>query len=159
MNDNFAHCTVIFLATRFQIIVQMDKVMVMKHGEIVEFDTPIVLLDNPKSKFSLMLSQTGDVDPANLRQLALKKAAQKEKELIQHQQSIPSLNRTPKSKMPKTLGVLFNDQASSSKNPEGLKAEIISSKSSQTSMGSDVPNESSDDLLRPSIIVVKTPNS
>jgi ABC-type multidrug transport system fused ATPase/permease subunit len=59
MNENFKDCTVIFLATRFRIIVQMDRIMVMKHGEIVEFDTPLNLLDDPKSKFSMMLSQTG----------------------------------------------------------------------------------------------------
>lgn len=77
MNENFSHCTVIFLATRFRVIVQMDRVMVMKHGEIVEFDTPLNLLDNPKSKFSLMLSQTGDIDPISLRKLAQKKASEK----------------------------------------------------------------------------------
>jgi ABC-type multidrug transport system fused ATPase/permease subunit len=59
MTDNFKNCTVLFLATRFRVIVQMDRVMVMKHGEIVEFDTPLNLLDDPKSKFSMMLSQTG----------------------------------------------------------------------------------------------------
>ncbi|KAJ3000995.1 Multidrug resistance-associated protein 4 [Globomyces sp. JEL0801] len=63
MTENFADCTVIVLATRFRVIVQMDRVMVMKHGQIVEFDTPLALLDNPKSKFSLMLSQTAGENP------------------------------------------------------------------------------------------------
>ena len=49
----------------------MDRILVMDHGKVVEFDTPLALLDNPKSKFSLMISQTGDVDPTRLRQLAL----------------------------------------------------------------------------------------
>lgn len=59
MNENFGHCTVIVLATRFRVIVQMDRVILMKHGQVVEFDTPLNLLDNPKSKFCLMLSQSG----------------------------------------------------------------------------------------------------
>ena len=63
--------TVIILANRFRLIVQMDRILVMDHGRVVEFDTPLNLLDNPKSKFSLMVSQTGDVDPVRLRQLAL----------------------------------------------------------------------------------------
>jgi ABC-type sulfate/molybdate transport systems ATPase subunit len=66
--------TVIILANRFRLIVQMDRILVMDHGRVVEFDTPLNLLDDPKSKFSLMVSQTGDVDPARLRQLALARA-------------------------------------------------------------------------------------
>ncbi|EGF83598.1 hypothetical protein BATDEDRAFT_8420, partial [Batrachochytrium dendrobatidis JAM81] len=74
IRENFSDCTVIVLASRFRVIVQMDRVMVMHHGKVVEFDTPLVLMDNPKSKFSLMLSQTGDVDPEKLRALAQAKA-------------------------------------------------------------------------------------
>ena len=70
IKDNFTDRTVIILANRFRLIVQMDRILVMDHGRVVEFDTPIALLDNPKSKFSMMVSQTGDVDPMRLRQLA-----------------------------------------------------------------------------------------
>ena len=100
MNENFSDCTVIFLATRFRVIVQMDKVMVMRHGEIVEFDTPLNLLDDPKSKFSLLLSQTGDVDPIALRSLAQKKA---------NQSAGGALNRpsSKSSSMPKRLNEMF----------------------------------------------------
>jgi ABC-type glutathione transport system ATPase component len=113
MNENFSQCTVIFLATRFRVIVQMDRVMVMKHGEIVEFDTPLALLDNPKSKFSLMLSQTGDVDPVSLRQLAQKKATAKENG------GAPAMFRTGSkssgsSAIPNTLNHLFPGATSNS---------------------------------------------
>ncbi|KAJ1328496.1 hypothetical protein BSLG_010228 [Batrachochytrium salamandrivorans] len=74
IRENFVDCTVIVLASRFRVIVQMDRVMVMHHGRVVEFDTPLALMDNPKSKFSLMLSQTGDVDPEKLRSVAQAKA-------------------------------------------------------------------------------------
>ncbi|KAJ3258950.1 Multidrug resistance-associated protein 1 [Boothiomyces macroporosus] len=103
MTENFSDCTLIVLATRFRVIVQMDRVMVMKHGEIVEFDTPIALLDNPKSKFSLMLSQTGDIDPAHLRKLAMKKL-----ERTGSQPSILSSRASSKGSMvPRHLGELF----------------------------------------------------
>ncbi|KAJ3270542.1 Multidrug resistance-associated protein 1 [Terramyces sp. JEL0728] len=103
MTENFSDCTLIVLATRFRVIVQMDRVMVMKHGEIVEFDTPIALLDNPKSKFSLMLSQTGDIDPAHLKKLAMKKL-----ERTASQPSIISSRASSKGSMvPKHLGELF----------------------------------------------------
>ncbi|KAJ3360933.1 Multidrug resistance-associated protein 4 [Kappamyces sp. JEL0680] len=166
MNDNFAHCTVIFLATRFRVIVQMDKVMVMKHGEIVEFDTPLVLLDNPKSKFSLMLSQTGDVDPAYLRQLAQRKASQKEMNGTSTSlnsgsslSSISLLRQSSRSSthMPKALGALFQNgavltsilQPSSSEAPgQTAQISVISNGPGDDEAGSQ------DNLLGPSSIVV-----
>ena len=75
MKESFQHCTVIFLATRFRALVQMGRVMVMHKGQIVEFDTPLALLDNPKSRLSLMISQTGDVDVALLRRMALSRSS------------------------------------------------------------------------------------
>jgi ABC-type multidrug transport system ATPase subunit len=77
MRENFEDATVILLATRFRMIVQCDRVIVMNHGKVVEFDTPLGLLDDPKSKFSLMLAQTGDVDPVMLRALAKSRADSK----------------------------------------------------------------------------------
>ena len=111
MNENFSHCTVIFLATRFRVIVQMDRVMVMKHGEIVEFDTPLNLLDNPKSKFSLMLSQTGDIDPAALRALAMKKAGIESPPSMLRGGSRTSRTSTT---IPRKLGELFSSASSQS---------------------------------------------
>lgn len=123
MNENFKHCTVIFLATRFRVIVQMDRVMVMKHGELVEFDTPLNLLDNPKSKFSLMLSQTGDVDPNYLRRLAMKKAGITEQGLSQTSLGSVGSTRSSLSRnsaIPKRLGELFIQPSQSS----SLQAEV-----------------------------------
>ncbi|KAJ3189633.1 Multidrug resistance-associated protein 1 [Irineochytrium annulatum] len=75
IRENFEHATVIVLASRFRMIAQADRIIVMEHGKIVEFDSPLRLLDNPRSKFSLMVSQTGDIDFAKLRQIAATKAA------------------------------------------------------------------------------------
>lgn len=106
--QNFSHCTLIFLATRFRVICSMDKVMVMKHGSVVEFDTPLALLDDPKSKFSLMLSQTGDVDPSYLRSLAQKQFASKSNS-TSTDSVLPSSSsmRSSRNSTPKRLEELF----------------------------------------------------
>ncbi|KAJ3130188.1 Canalicular multispecific organic anion transporter 2 [Nowakowskiella sp. JEL0407] len=73
MFENFESSTVIILASRFNLIMQLDKVMVMDHGRVNEFDTPLALLDNPRSKFSLMVAQSADIDLVELRKSAAKR--------------------------------------------------------------------------------------
>jgi ABC-type proline/glycine betaine transport system ATPase subunit len=48
--------------------------MVMDGGKIVEFDTPLALLDDPRSKFMRLLTQSGEVDPMKLRKMAAARA-------------------------------------------------------------------------------------
>ena len=62
--------------------------MVMNKGQIVEFDTPLTLLDNPKSKLSLMISQTGDVDVVQLRRMAQKRSKMDEPSRSSSQTSV-----------------------------------------------------------------------
>ncbi|KAJ3328463.1 hypothetical protein HDU76_009907 [Blyttiomyces sp. JEL0837] len=71
IRNNFTHATVIVLASRFRMISEADRIIVMDGGRVVEFDTPLALLDNPKSKFCLMASQTGDIDLEKLRKIAM----------------------------------------------------------------------------------------
>ncbi|KAI8906294.1 P-loop containing nucleoside triphosphate hydrolase protein [Gorgonomyces haynaldii] len=92
IKDNFENATVIVLASRFRVIVQTDRVLVMSHGRVVEFDTPLALMDNPKSKFSLMLAQTSDIDPQKLRQLAQNRHNQKLGISTQRERSHSSLS-------------------------------------------------------------------
>lgn len=47
-----------------------DRVLVMDKGEVVEFDHPHLLLSNPQSKFSSMVSETGDKLSKTLHELA-----------------------------------------------------------------------------------------
>lgn len=49
-------------------IVDFDRVVVLRAGRIVEFDTPLALLDKPEGAFRDMVEATGNFD-------ALKKAA------------------------------------------------------------------------------------
>ncbi|KAJ3086249.1 Multidrug resistance-associated protein 1, partial [Quaeritorhiza haematococci] len=77
ITSNFADMTVIVLASRFNLIMKTDRIMVMEAGKIVEFDTPLSLLNDPRSKFMRMVNQTGDVDPAKLKKLALAHSEEK----------------------------------------------------------------------------------
>ncbi|KAJ3205877.1 Multidrug resistance-associated protein 1 [Entophlyctis luteolus] len=77
ISENFADATVIILASRFRMIAETDRIMVMRDGRIVEFDTPLALLENPRSKFSLMLNQAAELDQERLRRIALARAESK----------------------------------------------------------------------------------
>ena len=49
--------TVITIAHRVQTIVDSDRVLVMDHGRMMEFDTPARLLENPQSIFARLVRQ------------------------------------------------------------------------------------------------------
>jgi ABC-type sugar transport system ATPase subunit len=115
INENFKSSTIIFLATRFRVIVAMDRVMVMKYGEIVEFDTPLNLLENPKSKFSMMVAQTGDINTDYLKYLAnskkdTKSISQRSFTSLQSLQSLKTASRS--SSVPSRLENLFTRESS-----------------------------------------------
>jgi ABC-type proline/glycine betaine transport system ATPase subunit len=76
MDENFYDRTVLILASKFRHVVRADQIMVMSHGKVVELDTPLALLSNPKSKFSLMVSQTGEMDFQKLYDMAAAHSAE-----------------------------------------------------------------------------------
>ena len=49
IRSNFDDCTVITIAHRLNTILDYDRVLVMDEGEVVEYDTPSVLLNNSNS--------------------------------------------------------------------------------------------------------------
>ncbi|XP_069492781.1 ATP-binding cassette sub-family C member 5-like [Ambystoma mexicanum] len=51
INKAFCDCTVLVIAHRLDTIFKCNRIMVMEHGEIVEFDKLSVLLANENSKF------------------------------------------------------------------------------------------------------------
>ena len=59
IHKQFSSCTVLTIAHRLHTIMDSDRVMVLKSGEIIEFDHPHKLLQNEDSYFSQMVSQTG----------------------------------------------------------------------------------------------------
>nr|UOF76394.1 multidrug resistance-associated protein [Bursaphelenchus xylophilus] len=51
IREKFVGSTVITIAHRIRTILDSDRILVLKNGRMVEFDTPQKLLDNPKSLF------------------------------------------------------------------------------------------------------------
>lgn len=47
----------ITIAHRVQTILDSDRVMVMENGQIIEFDSPQRLIENPQSTFSRLVRQ------------------------------------------------------------------------------------------------------
>ncbi|XP_069613612.1 ATP-binding cassette sub-family C member 5-like [Ranitomeya imitator] len=54
INDAFSDCTVLIIAHRLNTVFHCDRIMVMDHGKIMEFDKPSVLLSNENSTFRAM---------------------------------------------------------------------------------------------------------
>lgn len=55
IQNEFTDCTVVTIAHRLKTVVSCDRVIVMKNGQIIEFDQPATLLSDPNSEFSKML--------------------------------------------------------------------------------------------------------
>lgn len=59
IKDKFHHCTILTVAHRLNTIIDMDRVMVMEAGQVVEFDEPYNLLRNTNGLFLSMVRETG----------------------------------------------------------------------------------------------------
>ncbi|CAH1997627.1 unnamed protein product [Acanthoscelides obtectus] len=57
--ENFSSATVFIIAHRLQSILDCHKVMVMDKGEIIEFEDPLVLMEDKNSVFTQMLKNAG----------------------------------------------------------------------------------------------------
>uniref|UniRef100_A0A3B4TXQ8 ATP-binding cassette, sub-family C (CFTR/MRP), member 12 n=1 Tax=Seriola dumerili TaxID=41447 RepID=A0A3B4TXQ8_SERDU len=55
IRDSFQHCTTLTIAHRIHTILQVDRVLVLDHGQVIEFDHPDVLKQRPDSLFSSLL--------------------------------------------------------------------------------------------------------
>lgn len=51
IHEKFKNATVITIAHRLNTIMESDRILVLSQGELVEFDSPQNLLDNPDSMF------------------------------------------------------------------------------------------------------------
>ena len=57
IHDEFVDSTVITIAHRLNTIMGSDKVLVLSHGEVAEYESPQVLMNDPNSKFSELLKE------------------------------------------------------------------------------------------------------
>ncbi|XP_076234372.1 ATP-binding cassette sub-family C member 5-like [Calliopsis andreniformis] len=55
IQNEFSNCTVLTIAHRLKTVISCDRVIVMKGGQIIEFDAPSTLQSDPNSEFSKML--------------------------------------------------------------------------------------------------------
>lgn len=56
LQNVFVDCTVLTIAHRLQTVVTCDRILVMSDGKVVEFDVPSVLLSQPDSEFSKLMT-------------------------------------------------------------------------------------------------------
>ncbi|KAL4462575.1 hypothetical protein ABPG74_000405 [Tetrahymena malaccensis] len=56
LNENFKNCLMITIAHKIKTIMNSDKILVLDHGEVQEFDNPNTLLQNKNSLFSGILN-------------------------------------------------------------------------------------------------------
>ncbi len=57
IEQEFAESTVITIAHRLNTIIKSNKVLVLQQGEVLEYDSPNVLMENPNSHFSGLLKE------------------------------------------------------------------------------------------------------
>ncbi|CAG9860398.1 unnamed protein product [Phyllotreta striolata] len=72
IRERFKDCTVLTIAHRLNTIMDSDRVLVMDAGEVIEFDQPYILLQNPESFFSKMLKESGPAMEDSLKRVAKK---------------------------------------------------------------------------------------
>merc|ERR1711904_2533 len=57
MKESFKDCTMIVVAHRLQTIIESDRVLVLDHGKVAEFDSPSTLRKNPQSPFAKLINE------------------------------------------------------------------------------------------------------
>ncbi|KAG0346517.1 hypothetical protein BG004_001533 [Podila humilis] len=62
IRNELGDSTLITVAHRLRTIMDYDRVLVLEHGRVMEFDTPINLITNPSSRFRDMVEKSGDMD-------------------------------------------------------------------------------------------------
>ncbi|CAD6185430.1 unnamed protein product [Caenorhabditis auriculariae] len=70
IRTQFAECTVLTIAHRLNTIMECDEVMVFEKGEMIEFDSPKVLMENSDSALWQLAKKTGRENALLLRKLA-----------------------------------------------------------------------------------------
>lgn len=77
IREQFNSSTLLIIAHRLDTVIDLDTVMVMGEGRVLEKDTPHVLLNRPNSAFSTLVDETGLINASTLRERAA--AVSKEK--------------------------------------------------------------------------------
>ena len=78
LRKDFTKSTILTIAHRLNTVIDYDRILVLEQGEVVEFDSPVALLDKPDGIFAKMVDNTGAVNASLLRKLAKEKQRQGE---------------------------------------------------------------------------------
>ncbi|KAL2524409.1 ABC transporter C family member 2 [Abeliophyllum distichum] len=72
IREEFKSCTMLIIAHRLNTIIDCDRIILLDAGQVVEYDTPEMLLQNVDSAFSKMVQSTGAANAEYLRSLVLR---------------------------------------------------------------------------------------
>ena len=72
IKEKFKNCTVLTVAHRLDTIIESDRVLVLNHGNVEEYDHPHTLLLNLEGHFSGMVRATGKERAYALREAAFR---------------------------------------------------------------------------------------
>lgn len=67
LRDRFSGATIISVAHRLDTIIAYDRIVVLGHGQLLEFGSPSELLSRDEGHFSSMVESTGEAMARHLR--------------------------------------------------------------------------------------------
>ncbi|KAI7751096.1 hypothetical protein M8C21_020501 [Ambrosia artemisiifolia] len=70
IREEFKSCTMIIIAHRLNTIIDCDRILLLDAGQVVEYDSPVKLLQDEHTAFSKMVHSTGAANAQYLRDLA-----------------------------------------------------------------------------------------
>lgn len=62
ISTEFADSTILCIAHRLHTVIEYDRILVLDQGEIIEFDSPLTLINNSESAFYKMCRNSGEFD-------------------------------------------------------------------------------------------------
>ena len=71
MKRELSECTVVTVAHRLDTVIKSDRILVLSHGRVKEFDHPHILLQKEGGYFARMVEATGKERAEALRKAAL----------------------------------------------------------------------------------------